>query len=58
MQNVMEEWWRGYTISTWAVPVRRFASGLAVPDGFVALVRIRRDARLLADWHLPRYAQR
>jgi hypothetical protein len=33
MQDVTQEWWRGYTISTWAVPVHRFASGLAVPDG-------------------------
>ena len=57
MQNVMEEWWRGYSISTWTGAL--FASGpAAVPDGYVALARIRRDARLLADWHLPRYAQR
>ena len=56
MENVMEESWRGYSISTWTGAL--FASRPAVSDGYVALVRIRRDARLLADWHLPRYAQR
>jgi hypothetical protein len=53
----MHEWWRGDTASTWAVPLRGSASGLAVADGYIALARIRRNAQLLADWHLPRHAQ-
>ncbi|WP_206001766.1 hypothetical protein [Paraburkholderia aromaticivorans] len=58
MQNVMEERWREYTTSTWGLPVRLFASGLPVFGGSVALSRIRPDARLPVEWHLPRLAAR
>jgi hypothetical protein len=41
-----EERKREYTISTQARPV--FTTGLAVPDGYIAPVRIRRDAQTLS----------
>jgi hypothetical protein len=51
-------WGREYTISTWAVTLRRFAGGPGVADGYLAPISIRCDAQLLADWYLPRQGQR
>ncbi|MEK6383099.1 DUF6566 family protein [Paraburkholderia sp. SIMBA_009] len=57
MDNVHSgcECWKGFDIETRAFPVRHWAP-VPVPDSYVAVVRIRRDGHVTADWHLPRYA--
>ncbi|AYY58363.1 hypothetical protein [Burkholderia multivorans] len=54
---VRHEHWKGFEIDTRAMPVRHCATPSATPDTYVALVRIARAGAVLADWHLPRYAQ-
>ncbi|MBU9313206.1 hypothetical protein LGN04_29615 [Burkholderia multivorans] len=58
MVDTRSEPWKGFDIETRAVPVRHCAMPPDVPDTYVALVRIRRAGRTVADWHLPRYAGR
>ncbi|WP_234775624.1 hypothetical protein [Paraburkholderia tropica] len=58
MDNVSGQSWKGFTIETSAFPVRHCALPHAGRDTYVAVVRIRHEEQTLADWHLPRYAQR
>ena len=50
--------WKGRAIRICTIPVRYLASCTCAPDGYVAIVRIESDSTVLADWHLPRYAER
>lgn len=57
MDDPRSESWRGFTIETLEFPVRHCALPPAGQDTYVAVVRIRRAGRTVADWHLPRYAR-
>lgn len=58
MDDPRSESWKGFTIETLVFPVRHCAlPGLGLQT-YVAVVRIRRADQTLANWHLPRYAQR
>lgn len=58
MDNARSESWKDFMIETRAFPVRHCALPPAGQDTYVAVVRIRRLEQTVADWHLPRYAQR
>ncbi|MEM5421085.1 DUF6566 family protein [Paraburkholderia ferrariae] len=57
MDDVRSECWKGLVIETRAFPVRHCALPHAGRDTYVAVVRIRHAEQMVADWHLPRYAQ-
>ncbi|MBP0588231.1 hypothetical protein J8I87_00520 [Paraburkholderia sp. LEh10] len=50
--------WKGCEIRICTIPVLYMVSRASEPDGYVAIVRVESDGTVLADWHLPRYAER
>jgi hypothetical protein len=58
MDNARSQSWKGFTIETSAFPVRHCAMPGGGSDTYMAIVRIRLADQTVADWHLPRYAQR
>lgn len=58
MQAVTQDSWKERVIRINAFPVRRITTRDAVPDGYIAIIRIERGSEVLADWHLPFFAER
>ncbi|MCR4466770.1 DUF6566 family protein [Burkholderia sp. SCN-KJ] len=58
MSDVAEESWKGHAVLVRTVPVRRIATRMSAPEGYIAIVRIERNDEVLADWHLPRFGER
>lgn len=58
MQAVTQESWKERVIRIDTLPVRRITTRDAVPDAYIATIRIERGSELLADWHLPFFAER
>ena len=50
--------WRERTIRIQTFPVLRISTRDALPDAYIATVRIERGEEVLADWHLPYFSER
>lgn len=58
MQAVTQDSWKERVILIHTFPVRRITTRDAVPDGYIATIRIEGGSEVLADWHLPFFAER
>ena len=58
MQAVTQDTWKEHVVRIETFPVRRITARDAVPDGYIATIRIERGSEVLVDWHLPFFAER
>ncbi|MBU6487237.1 MAG: hypothetical protein KGQ57_05365 [Burkholderiales bacterium] len=58
MGTMTHDSWHERTIRIQTFPVLRISTRDAVPDTYIATVRIERDEEVLADWHLPFFSER
>ncbi|MBC8642737.1 hypothetical protein IAG25_38720 [Caballeronia sp. EK] len=54
MLDVLQETWGDFTVGILTFPVLELQTRTSSPDGYVAIVRIDRAGKVLADWHLAR----
>ncbi|WP_322021046.1 MULTISPECIES: hypothetical protein [unclassified Burkholderia] len=58
VSDVAEESWKGHAVLVRTVPVRRIATRMSAPDGYIAIARIERNDEVSADRHPPRFGER
>jgi hypothetical protein len=57
MQAVTQDSWKEREIRIHIFPVRRITTRDALPDSYIATIKIERGSEVLVDWHLPFFAE-